>query len=51
MNGPCGTHSLLAFWRLLRGRAPPERLPHVADLLKEAGIGEAPRLRMRAKPC
>ena len=40
------THSLLALYHLLRGRAPLERLPHVADLLKEAGIGEVPRTRV-----
>ncbi len=40
------THSLLALWHLLRGRAPLERLPRVADLLKEAEIGETPRTRV-----
>ena len=40
------THSLLALYHLLRGRAPLARLPQVADLLKEAGIGEAPRTRV-----
>ena len=40
------THSLLALYHLLRGRAPLARLPHVAGLLEEAGIGEAPRTRI-----
>ena len=37
------THSLLALYHLLRGRAPLDRLPQVAGLLKEAGIERPPR--------
>ena len=40
------THSLLALYHLLRGRAPLARLPQVAGLLEEAGVGEAPRTRV-----
>jgi predicted AAA+ superfamily ATPase len=37
------THSLLALYHLLRGRAPLDKLPHCAALLKEAGIERLPR--------
>lgn len=40
------THSLLALYHLLRGRAPLEKLPHVAELLKEAGINRVPQARV-----
>ncbi len=40
------THSLLALWHLCRGRAPLDRLPQVAELLREAGIERPPRARV-----
>ena len=40
------THSLLALWHLLRGRAPFDRLPQVAGLLREAGIDRLPQARV-----
>ena len=40
------THSLLALYHLLRGRAPLEKLPHIADVLKEAGIARVPQARV-----
>ena len=40
------THSLLALYHLLRGRVAPERLPNVASLLNDAGIGRIPTTRV-----
>ncbi len=40
------THSLLALYHLLRGRAPLDRLPQVAALLQEAGIERVPHARV-----
>ena len=40
------THSLLALYHLLRGRAPLDKLPHVVELLKEAGIDRVPQARV-----
>jgi hypothetical protein len=40
------SHSLLALYHLLRGRAPVGKLPHVAGLLAEAGIGAMPQARV-----
>ena len=40
------THSLLALYHLLRGRAPLAKLPQVAGLLKDAGIDGIPRTRV-----
>ena len=40
------THSLLALYHLLRGRAPLDKLPHVVELLKEAGIERVPAARV-----
>ena len=40
------THSLLALYHLLRGRARLDKLPQVVDLLKEAGIDPIPRARV-----
>ena len=40
------THSLLALFHLLAGRAPLESLPHVSGLLDEAGVGRRPRARV-----
>ena len=40
------THSLLALYHLLRGRAPLAKLPRVADILKDAGIDGIPRTRV-----
>ena len=40
------THSLLALYHLLRGRAPFDKLAGVSDLLKEAGIERTPSARV-----
>ena len=40
------THSLLALYHLLRGRAAPERLPNVASLLDDAGVQRVPQTRV-----
>ena len=40
------THSLLALYHLLRGRAPLERLPQVDGLLREAKIEHIPQVRV-----
>ena len=40
------THSLLALYHLLRGRAPLERAPALGTLLREAGLERAPRTRV-----
>ncbi len=40
------THSLLALWHLCRGRAPLDRVPQVAELLRETGIGRPPGARI-----
>ena len=40
------THSLLALYHLLRGRTPLDRLPQVAQLLREAGIDTVPKARV-----
>ena len=40
------THSLLALYHLLRGRAPMERLPGVPELLREAGVEQPPPARV-----
>ena len=40
------THSLLALYHLLRGRAPFGKLRGVADLLREAGMERAPSARV-----
>ena len=40
------THSLLALYHLLRGRTPLDRLPQVADLLREAGIDSVTQARV-----
>lgn len=40
------THSLLALYHLLRGRAPLEKLAHMAELLKDAGVEEVPQARV-----
>ena len=40
------THSLLALYHLLRGRAPLNKLPHVAELMREAGIKRVPQARV-----
>ena len=40
------THSLLALYHLLRGRAPADRLRGVPDLLQEAGVERTPPARV-----
>lgn len=40
------THSLLALYHLFRGRAPLDKLPDVAALLKDAGISAMPAARV-----
>ena len=40
------THSLLALYHLLRGRAPLERTPALGALLREAGLDRIPRTRV-----
>ena len=40
------THSLLALYHLLRGRAPPDRLQGVPELLGDAGIEQPPSARV-----
>ena len=40
------THSLLALYHLLRGRAPLDKLPYVAELIKEAEIERVPKARV-----
>ena len=40
------THSLLALYHLFRGRAPLGKLPHVAELIKEAGLESVPKARV-----
>ena len=40
------THSLLALYHLLRGRAPLARLRGASELLAEAGIGQPPPARV-----
>ena len=40
------THSLLALYHLLRGRAQLDKLPHVVELLKEAGLERVPQTRV-----
>ncbi len=40
------THSLLALYHMLRGRAPLERVPVLGALLREAGLERFPRTRV-----
>ena len=40
------THSLLALYHLLRGRAPPDRLQGATELLRDAGIEQPPPARV-----
>ena len=40
------THSLLALYHLLRGRVPLDKVRHVSELLKGAGIERLPQARV-----
>lgn len=40
------THSMLALYHLLRGRAPLEKIPSVTPVLEEAGVTSIPRVHV-----
>mgnify|MGYP000252480343 CR=1 FL=1 len=40
------THSMLALYHLLRGKAPLEKIPTVRPVLAEAGVGHLPAVHV-----
>ncbi len=40
------THSMLALYHLLRGRAPIEKIEHLRPVLEEAGVSELPQVHV-----
>jgi hypothetical protein len=40
------THSMLALYHLLRGRAPLEQIPSLAPVLEQAGVAEVPQVNV-----